>query len=483
MAAKKADDESKIQSRAQANFESGNTLRRMTLGMAASESYFDRYGSWRGMKTIVKDANNDRVRPRLERDKKVADDLQEAVSKKDSSSKRYSDLVVGNEAKRKKIKEELDTYKAIESESMDDNDTEEARKNIAQKEKELMDLNSNEAKAKKEYEDSRIEASTQEDNFRKHFKIKADVNIDDKLLKDKMKEIKENLSDKMIPTAFAESKAERHAVDAAKKNFSHIDNSDQLYSYYKDAMSRGNNIEAKAIMEKMSSDGNGNDLLNNEGFESTAIGLNMFRQKKLKEGFFKNEQESLRWMSDFSSLEEKVNHWDMAKTIGTNSAGQLESLVKLKTGKRADGTERDGSKVEDYDDGEHAKQSYSELMKLEPQKIVQILNRLGYGGQNSEGEFRLSNLGAMLVKTLGSNGTFRDQGGRMQANAAMFLTQPKVLEAMRKMGIDTSHTSPDGGKTKGNLQEMFTRAGKSKDSGGSIKNTDVYNFVINTLNE
>ena len=133
-------------------------------------------------------------------------------------------------------------------------------------------------------------------------------------------------------------------------------------------------------------------------------------------------QEALRYQNDLSEKAERVNHWDMAKTVGVDEFGKLTSLIKKN---------KDGS----YDDSDHAKAAAAEIFKMDPQMIIRSLNRLAFGGEspNADGSrtFSMSLLGDTIVKGLSS--VFIDHEKRLLGNTAFNLSSPEVVKHMKEI--------------------------------------------------
>lgn len=115
---------------------------------------------------------------------------------------------------------------------------------------------------------------------------------------------------------------------------------------------------------------------------------------------------------------------------GVNSKGQMESYIKEM--KDANGkVMKDDKGHTMYDDSQHAIAAYAELLKFDPQKVVNSMNRLAMGGEDGAGVFKVSNLGKMLFKYLATSDAYVKNEGRILGNTAANLMSgdnPKVLE-------------------------------------------------------
>jgi len=251
----------------------------------------------------------------------------------------------------------------------------------------------------------------------------------------KKNKIKERLDEVAPPQALEGLGAYRKTINESKAKYKDETNSDKLIQFYNDAVRRNDKFDQTALLEKLSNDGNLNEILTAKGYSADAKGLHSFvfnmpnadgDKNGLKGKQFKDDSR-LRILNDLSESEERVGHWEMAKMVGVNDKGKLESLVKPTIS--ADG------KVTEWDDSEHAVAAASEIAKMDPQKIVLMLNRLAYGGEDAGGTFQLSTLGRVLAKMLDNSGAYESQKGRIQSNIATNLTQPHILEELRKMNI------------------------------------------------
>jgi len=278
---------------------------------------------------------------------------------------------------------------------------------------------------------------------------------------------KEKLS-KISPPKALESRGEyRKVINDRKAKYKDVTNSDELLQLYDDAVRRKNKFDQIAIIEKLSNDGNLNEVLRAKGYSSNAKGMVSFlnndvNEKGVKKGLNAGlgEQEILQLQNDLSESEERVGHWEMAKTVGVNSYGKLESLVRK---------EKDDKGNVIWDDSDHVIAAASEVAKMDPQKVVITLNRLAYGGEDGNGKFQLSNLGKVLMKMLDQSGTFIKQKDRIQQNIAINLTSPDAMKELEQMGISQetlnvliNRGSPDGSSLKpGDILNDLKKAGYS----------------------
>lgn len=263
-------------------------------------------------------------------------------------------------------------------------------------------------------------------------KLQADIQIPvsldkESLIKDKlavtneMKRIQEQIISIAPPRSPEARAAYRSMVNEEKTKYKDVKNAAELLQYHRDAVNKGEKYRAAAIAERLFEDSNGNEILNEYGLPSNAIGLHRFIQEQMIGKGIMSEKEGLQLQSDLSETAERVNHWDMAKTVGVDAFGELVSLVKKdkKTGR--------------WDDTAHANAAAAEIFKIDPQGIMRMLNRLAFGGEtpNADGTrtFNLSTLGSVLLSCLDT--VFEDHGKRLLKNTAMNLAQPHVMEQIR----------------------------------------------------
>lgn len=270
----------------------------------------------------------------------------------------------------------------------------------------------------------------------KHQNLTKKIKAKEKVVNEKAKIVnadKQELA-RIAPPKALEGRGEyRSVISDRKKKYSDVTNSDELLQSFEDAVRRKDKFDQVAIMEKLSNDGNFNDLLNAKGYGADAKGMYSFLRNEENDSGEKrgldtglNDQEILQIQNDLSESEERVGHWEMAKTVGVNERGELESLIQKSTDKK-------GKTV--WDDSQHVTAAASEIAKMDPQKIVIGLNRLAYGGEDGNGKFQLSNLGRVLVKMLDQSNTFDAQKSRIQQNIAVNLTADHVMKDLEALGI------------------------------------------------
>ncbi|MFA5183972.1 MAG: hypothetical protein WC456_00415 [Patescibacteria group bacterium] len=314
---------------------------------------------------------------------------------------------------------------------------------------------SNEYKeAKKKYDElDSVHVRTKKENDSKEQEIierRTSVKSDEeyermgKEIKDKeneMSHLKKKLAQVATPKALETRGEYRKAINESTAKIKDVTNADELINLYDDADRRDNKFDKIAVLEKLSHDANLNEVLNDRGYGADAEGLyrfthNMENVRGEKRGVTGlDDQEVLQLFNDLGESEERVGHWEMAKTVVMNDKGELVSSVKPKmknaVGKEVDWDGKNEKDISGWDDSAHVIASASEIAKLDPQKILTSLNRLAVGGENGFGKFQLSNLGRVLIQMLDQAGVFDAQKGRLQNNLARNLASPEIFQELK----------------------------------------------------
>lgn len=226
--------------------------------------------------------------------------------------------------------------------------------------------------------------------------------------------------------------AYRGLVDEKKKDLMGMDSNDELVNYLRRAMQNKDKYGVVALMEKMTADGNDNEFLNavtgkdGKKYDSSAIGLHKFVQEQLVGKLGMNQHEALSAQNDLSYINEKIGHWETARTVKVDIDGSFRSAIKdLGNGK--------------FDDYEHAIEAFAEVTKKSSRDNMRSLNRLAYGGERvradgSGRDFEFSNLGKMLVTMLNNDESLmRKRSEELNINAAQNFMNPsskKELELL-----------------------------------------------------
>jgi len=253
---------------------------------------------------------------------------------------------------------------------------------------------------------------------------------------DNISKTKQRLFQVAAPKALEGRGEYRKTINERKDKYKDVTNSDELLQLFEDAVRRNDKFDQIAVVEKLANDGNLNEVLNARGYSANSKGMydflhNNANDKGETRGINANlsNKELLQFQGDLSEAAERSGHWEMAKTVGMNSKGELESLVHYET-------DDQGNKI--WNDDKHVIAAASEVAKMDPQKQVISLARLAYGGENADGNFQLSNLGRVLAKMLDQSGAYVDQKSRINQNIAINLSQPGIREELLQLGIRDS---------------------------------------------
>ncbi len=433
----KKDDEDAIRLKGISNLQKGGAgavLGGVGAGQDWANNYVDGFLGIRGLKRAGKEMftrPNERreVSEKLTTDKA---DLDKHTNKLDS------------------LKTERDKYITTTKKQEIENDIQDKAQRIADLDTKIGNAapNSKEQKALMDEKDSLQSSMTkQQDDLNakvngnfvddaKHQDLTKKIKAKEKVVSEKTKIVNEDKQQlaRIAPPKALEGRGEyRKVINDRKGKYKDVTNSDELLQLFEDAVRRKDKFDQVAIMEKLSNDGNFNDLLNAKGYRADGKGMYSFLRNEENDAGEKRGldiglkgEEILQVQNDLSESEERVGHWEMAKTVGINERGELESLIQKSTDKK-------GKTV--WDDSQHVTAAASEIAKMDPQKIVIGLNRLAYGGEDGNGKFQLSNLGRVLVKMLDQSNTFDAQKGRIQQNIAFNLTADHVMKDLEALGI------------------------------------------------
>lgn len=434
----KKDDERDIREKSKKHFEAGG-FRSVALGMGVGQDYFDRHiDGFLGYKGIKRAAKETFYNPRKR--KSIGGEIDSVESKLEDLETKKASLVEGKkqeieakasqdisqdstlaDLKSQRFQNTMD-LSALKSKQNRTKDDDAAIKKLEDKgdslDKQISGReNDIREKSKKEFLESDSDVVS----------LETDININ----KESLKKLKDEIMKFQKPMAFEARTLYRKDVEEAKSKYKSITNSDELQKALTDAQERGNKFDQIAILEKLSNDANLNEEMKSKGYDSNAKGLysyifnkeNIDGEKKGLSGRF-SQAERIQILNDLGETEERVGHWDMAKMAGVNSKGDMESLVKEK---------KDANGNTYLDDTEHATHAYAEVIKMDPQKIVNSLNRLAFGGEDGHGQFQISNLGKMIFKYLASSEAYEKNPGRILGNTAANLCSPNVVPTLEKL--------------------------------------------------
>ncbi len=444
-------DEQRIQTRGQEHFLRGG-LRSVFAGVGAGTDWADNYvDGFMGAKGIWRAGKQSFVYPRRRRELKEQidrknEDIEALEGEKAGSisqselARQRADLAAG----RKKEAESGAAADALEQEinsgkfNKGSNEYKEAKSALA------------EARAGQE--------GLKKENDAKEEDLKIKTVVDDSEYKELQDEINARKNEKSVlkerlvkaaPPQALESRGEyRKMINESTANYKDMTNADELIMNYDSAAQRGDKFGQIAILEKLSHDANLNEILNEKGYGANAVGLykflhnleNDFGKKRGLTGF--KENEILRIQNDLGESEERVGHWEMSKMAAMNDKGEFVSSVRPKTDAQTGEFVRNKEGQIEFDDCDHVIAAASEVTKMDPQKILNSLNRLAVGGENGHGQFELANLGRVLIKILDRANTFKAQGSRMQNNLARNLSSPEIMKEL----MEVLQISPDSAK-------------------------------------
>jgi len=443
-------DEQEIKDKSQEHFEHGG-LRSVLMGMGAGEDYFHRYiDGFMGYRGIGRAAQEIAINPAARKAYGRSIDANEKETQMLEEEKKQT-LAKNQPEIDRQVQEALS--KDPEYNKYKLNDTEAARlKELKNKSKlskaekdELEGLDGSNEKA--EDREAKVKRDAV-DKFMKNNQEIVDIEAKLKIKESSLRELKTDIAKVQTPVAFEGRAAYRKSVEEAKAKYKSITNSDELEKAYADAEQRGDKYDQIAIMEKLSGDANLNELLRDRGYSSNAKGLHSYThnlendhgEKRGLVGDF-SEKERVKIENDLGESEERVGHWEMAKMCGMNSRGEMESYVKEMRNNKGEimrygkGHPKEGQIM--YDDSSHAVAAYAEILKFDPQKVVNSMNRLAMGGENGDGQFEISNLGLMIFKYLASSGAYVKNEGRILGNtAANLISRKENVAKMRKSMAD-----------------------------------------------
>lgn len=429
----KRKDEAQIRQKSRENFEAGG-LRSVFMGMGVGQDYFNRHtegflaykGIGRGLKEsfvnpFKRKQYGNQIDEAEQRKKNLEEQKSEWMEKHSGGIEARENEYVSRDielnnlnAKAAKNKAERAAIKAKKDKTLEDEDR-------------LKALDEDDIKIKEEYANRKQEVKAEARGIYMETNGLSNINSNIKKEEEEIKKLGDQIMKHQKPVAFEARSAYRKDVEEAKSKYKSITNAAELQKALADAKQRGDKYDQIALLEKLSGDGNLNEVLRSNGYKSTSKGLAAYVQgdvndfgesKGLSKDF--SDREKLQILNDLGESEERVGHWEMAKMCGMNAKGEMESLVT----KKADGT---------YDDMRHAEEAYAEIIKMDPQKILNSLNRLAMGGENGSGQFELANLGKMLYKNLASGGVFKAQAGRMLGNTAANLSSPEIVRQLREI--------------------------------------------------
>ncbi len=246
--------------------------------------------------------------------------------------------------------------------------------------------------------------------------LKADL---DKLVNERDK-LKKKAIKVAPPTSKYYRRSARKTLEQEEyKKVADIDSDSELWEFFLKAQKTKDHAKMSAVLKKMTSDGNDNEFLNYAGFSSDHKGMQQFVEKELIDKGGYNRGDAMALASDISYLNEKIGHWETARTVNVEH-GEYKWM-----------SEKD-----------HVKAALAEIMKRNPREVARNFNRLAYGGErpNNEGgrDFEMGKLGLSVLKIIGPHIAAQIPKGEMNPNIIMNLYNANrttgVLDKMLAQG-------------------------------------------------
>ncbi len=240
--------------------------------------------------------------------------------------------------------------------------------------------------------------------------------------------------------------AEQTAVQKKMGDLRDIDDPTELLRMLKGAIASHDRNMVKAVMLKMSKDGNDNEFLQPLAGRTDHIGLKQMMRdlsdKKSKNYAGFNQQEAFSLGSQIAEINKGTNHW------GATSAYSMDN------GKWRETTDKEHHEIRDIETG-----------KQQLQAFIRNNNRLAYGYHDEKGDFHLD-LGGILKLQSINNGPGMKNIETMNESAAKYvydaIHKPENARLLAEFSIVPA------GATKSLDQTIAERLGKIT----AIKNFD-----------
>jgi len=127
-------------------------------------------------------------------------------------------------------------------------------------------------------------------------------------------------------------------------------------------------------------DYNDNEFLNSWGYQADSAGMRKFGDEVLRKKLGMGEQHMLQLMNDIAYINEERQHYETSRLVGLkNGIYQWRSPQ------------------------EHAAAVSNENLKKDPRRFLQSTNRLGYGGEDATGKYKLALSGKLTICALGDD--------------------------------------------------------------------------------
>lgn len=251
-----------------------------------------------------------------------------------------------------------------------------------------------------------------------------------KALQGEMNDAQQEISARALPGVFYQEQSRRHLVGEELKKLQTA-NYEELIEYFKQAQREGDQFKAQAVLHKLASDSNENEILNDMGYSSNFDGYKQFFEKEIIGTGLMHREEALALATDVSATNESRNHWDTARTV---SYDKRTNEFRWKTEK------------------EHVNEALAEIRKINPRKVAQDFNRLAYGGETSNAsgrKFELGPLGMGVLQLISKQMEGFIGRNEMNKNAAYNLSQ--ALGQIQNLPANLRSTSAKLGNYSGSL--------------------------------
>lgn len=267
--------------------------------------------------------------------------------------------------------------------------------------------------------------------------------------KDYIDGLKQNIDKYSSPYSFEASSAEDRLVREEMSKISDIKNSDKLVPMLRDAISNRDRVRVKALVKKMTQNGDSNEFLADLGYDTGHTGLQNFmddlsnRDHVNYGGFSKEDAYALG--GDVSEIAKGVNHWDVYGGF------KMENGEWRKTADR-----------------EKIFATNNEMFKNHLQSLVRNNNRLAYGKYDESGQWQVSESGLASLKLMDHEKGWGEWEKNGQINAANFLAAKESIQKMREVGISENM-----------IKAIQTRSGGEKEKAGLDTNAILDEFEAN----
>ncbi len=455
----KKDDEKEIRLQGTKSLRRGGA-RSVFGGVGAGQSWGEAYWSIRGggrafKEIFVSKGKRRRKKEEIEKLKEIANVLKEkldlnypsgqesqAVERKEKINKKIEDFNSESVALELKIKNEDELIQKLNREIKDlevkvnsQRASEEEEKNFNNSKDQLEKTEEGREKMKSRKKEIEEEVEGLE-KTKENIKIIPDREYEE--LKKEKTLNKRNLFEaeqayaRVLPPQALESRSEyRSLILEAKRKYDNITEEGEKRQLFEDAVKRKDKIDQIAIMESLMQDVNFNELLKSRGYNQDGLGMIKFLHNEKNEFGEKNgikltgfdEQQKLMVQNDLSELAMRTAQWDYAKTVGVNSVGERYSLIRK---------EKDSQGREYWNDDDHVDAAATDAVKSDPQRFVAGSTRFTYGGEDMNGDFKVSNLGKVLIKLLDSQGVFDSQAKRIRPEVINTFNQPQVRSLLEQ---------------------------------------------------